>query len=140
MTRQTVFGGLLTVHLAHGDLVQAIVTRTNSCINCGMTAGELSVKVCGNLGCCFSPELDNDNINFLPGSTDSFRGPTILGECDEYQIGDRNGGPIRVTLIHSGTDGLQLDSVDIETDERVVTCLVNGQELDGDDWSQFYCD
>ena len=47
MAKLLVFLGMLALcgHFAAAEYVQSIRTQTRSCLTCGMTAGELSVKV-----------------------------------------------------------------------------------------------
>ena len=56
-----------------------------------------------------------------------------------FQIGDKNLGPIQITLAHDGGDGLQLEWVDVDTDERRVRCQVNRNEVDDKEWLRVSC-
>merc|ERR1712080_317586 len=92
--------------------------------SCGMIedAAFLTVKICGSRDCCLSRNLDNDNINWLPGQTDTFSGKESLLECADYELGD---GPFSLTVHHDGVDGLTLVWVDIRTDARHVRCQID---------------
>ena len=86
-------------------------------------AGQLDVKICGDKSCCFTQHLNNADTNFRPGKLDIFSGPGSIFECNNFEISDtpveRLGlGPVEMTVFHEGTDGIQLDYIGIQTDER----------------------
>ena len=71
----------------HSETLNTVFTQTRDCFDCPMgVAGELSIKVCGNRGCCFTFRLDNGENNFSRGKYDEFTGPATLGECDGYDV------------------------------------------------------
>merc|ERR1712227_1037047 len=91
--------------------ITRISTRPSECNNCGMTSlGQLSFKICGGVpeACCAVVDIANgDGMN--EGTTYSFTGD------------------------HEGSDGAQMEWVEIETsDKRVIKCNL-GQWLDGVD-------
>ena len=45
---------------------------------------------------------------------------------------------MEVTMFHEGTDGIELDSVAIETDLRTVECTI-GKNLDNEEWYSTRC-
>merc|ERR1719305_2246919 len=80
---------------AKAETLNTVFTQTRDCFDCPMgVAGDLSIKVCGNRGCCFSFRLDNGENNFQRGDYDEF------------------------------TDGLVLDFVEILTSNRLAYCSV----------------
>jgi len=120
------------------ERLSTVFTQTRDCFDCPMgVAGDLSIKVCGNRGCCFTFRLDNSENNFSRGKYDEFTGPATLGECDGFDLSDGTGS-LQIGLYHEGTDGLLLDYAEILTDNRLVYCSV-GYELDDDQYSQIIC-
>ena len=127
------------VSYAKGETVTAVITKTSSCFTCGMIedVGQLDIKICGDISCCFIQHLDNGEINFEAGTVDRFDGAGGLLECHEFIIGTET-GPMEVTLFHEGTDGIKLDSVSIETTSRTKRCSV-GVKLDDGEWFNTRC-
>merc|ERR1711874_179518 len=119
------------------ESVQAVSTHTRSCFSCGMIEGTgyLTVQICGSTDCCLSRSLNNDNINWLPGQTDTFTGEGSLLECADYELG---AGPFTLTAFHDGVDGLTLDWIDVRTDVRTVRCHID-HKLDDHDFVKSYC-
>merc|ERR1711962_427887 len=119
-----------------GERVLYISTHTASCSKCGMVEkfGYLTAKVCGSTNCCLSRSMDNDNVNWIPGQTDTFLGPGIL-ECDNFEIGKP---PFTVTLYHDGTDGITIDWVKVNTDKGVSQCS-GYPKLDGHQFHKANC-
>ena len=69
------------------ETLSTVFTQTRDCFDCPMgVAGDLSIKVCGNRGCCFTYSLDNGENNFQRGDYDEFSGPATLGECDGFDV------------------------------------------------------
>ena len=69
------------------ETLTTVFTQTDDCFDCPMgVAGDLSIKVCGNRGCCFTFRLDNGENNFQRGDYDEFTGPATLGECDGFDV------------------------------------------------------
>ena len=79
---------LFAISLTSGEIVQNIVTKVADCFNCGMIedVGQLDIKICGDLSCCFIQHMDNSEINFLAGKEDLFEGPASLLECYQYLV------------------------------------------------------
>merc|ERR1711942_228524 len=119
-------------NLARCETIQTISTHTKSCLSCGMIeeASWITLKVCGSSDCCLSRSLDNDNINWIPGQTDSFSGQVSLEECAFYEIGNP---PFTVTAFHDGSDGLTLTWIVVTTNMRSARCNFD-QKLDGHQW------
>ncbi len=55
-----------------------------------------------------------------------------------FQIDDNEGNEISVTVYHEGSDGLQLDYVEVSTNNRVVNCPVN-KKLDEEEYFTARC-
>merc|ERR1719369_743594 len=99
--------------------IRNIEIHTEQCEDCGMLfAGSLSVKVCGNLNCCFTPWLTG---NFDEGASDYFSGPSELGECNDFGFMDTDRNfTMAVTMFHQGVDAhrpdyLQVNPLDEDT-------------------------
>ena len=62
--------------------------RTSDCFQCGMIedVGQLDIKICGDISCCFIQHLDNGNLNFQAGSEDRFDGSGGLLQCNNLQV------------------------------------------------------
>merc|ERR1719511_638558 len=89
---------------ATAETLNTVFTQTRDCFDCPMgVAGDLSIKVCGNRGCCFTFRLDNSENNFSRGKYDEFTGPATLGECDGFDLSDGTGS-LQIGLYHEGTD------------------------------------
>merc|ERR1719228_1494368 len=103
------------------ERVLSVSTHTRSCLSCGMIEGTgyLTLQICGSTDCCLSRSLDNDNLNWIPGQTDTFTGEGSLLECADYELGS---GPFTLTAFHDGLDGLTLDWIEVRTDVRTVMC------------------
>ena len=86
--QKSLFFILLAICLTQGEIVQNIVTKVSNCFNCGMIedVGQLDIKICGDVSCCFIQHMDNSGINFLAGQEDLFEGPASLLECYEYLV------------------------------------------------------
>ena len=83
---------LLIVALASAataETLNTVFTQTRDCFDCPMgAAGDISIKVCGNRGCCFTFRLDNGENNFQRGDYDEFTGLGVLGECDNFDVSE----------------------------------------------------
>ena len=78
---------LVTISVAQ-DRVAEILMLTKDCDYCGMTfTGTVSVKVCGNMDCCYTPWLTG---SFNEGQYDVWSGPSQLGECSNYNLMDNS--------------------------------------------------
>eukprot|EP00093_Oithona_nana_P001323 01323.XXX_2706_2142_1 [CDS] Oithona nana genome sequencing. len=101
--------------------------------------GQLDIKICGDVSCCFIQHMDNSGINFLAGQEDLFEGPASLLECYEYLISESNGeGPMAISVFHEGSDGLKLEYVEVGTDSRIVHCPI-GVKLDNGEFYSTKC-
>lgn len=132
----TIFLSMLHLKQGVGEKVQSLATHTSSCFSCGMIEGlgYLTLKVCGDSNCCLSRSLNNDNINWIAGQTDTFVGSAML-ECDQFSIGNP---PFTVTAFHDGTDGLTLDWIEVRTEARLVRCN-DLSKLDAHSWVKSSC-
>ena len=72
----------------NGETIQSVMVRTADCWNCGMIedVGQLDIKICGDISCCFIQHLDNSETNFRPGDEDVFTGAGGLLECFNYEV------------------------------------------------------
>merc|ERR1719228_669447 len=109
------FGLLSLLSVARSERVMAVSTHTD---------------------CCLSRSLDNDNVNWIPGQTDTFTGESSLLECAEYEIGS---GPFVLTAFHDGVNGLVLDWIDIRTSSQTVRCEIDQEELDDHSFTKATC-
>ena len=75
----------------NGETIQSVMVRTADCWNCGMIedVGQLDIKICGDISCCFIQHLDNSETNFRPGDEDVFTGAGGLLECFNYEVNPR---------------------------------------------------
>ena len=77
-------------------------------------------KVCGSADCCLSRSLDSDgHVDWLIGQTDTFAGAAEMGECADYEIGQP---PFSATLFHDGSDGLELEWLEVTARKYLDTC------------------
>merc|ERR1711934_331032 len=133
---------VLVLHIAalpfsNADSVQTVRTHTHLCLDCGMIEGTgyLTLQICGT-SCCLSRSLDNDNINWIPGQTDSFTGPENLLECANYEVGS---SPFYVTAFHDGVDGLRLDYLEVLfTSGATIRCDIR-DEMDDHEFLKLKC-
>ena len=56
----------------------------------------------------------------------------------KFQVNADEESPIKVTIYHEGTDGLQLTFVDVVTNNKAAHCPVNGK-LDADEFLEIEC-
>lgn len=76
-----------------GDVLESLAFRTRSCDECGMTLfGTISVKVCGSVGCCYTPWMQG---RFDEGGMDYMSGATI-GECYQFLFREAGEAPLEV--------------------------------------------
>ena len=74
--------------IGNGETVQTVIVRTADCFRCGMIEdlGQLDIKICGDVNCCFIQHLDNTETNFEAGDEDRFNGAAGLLECFDFQV------------------------------------------------------
>merc|ERR1712055_480951 len=86
----SIFLLLSLAYKSSAERITSVSTHTAGCFSCGMIEGTgyLTVKICGKGDCCLSRSLNNDNINWIPGQTDTFTGYDSLLECADYEVGD----------------------------------------------------
>merc|ERR1739838_448852 len=135
---------LLALYLAvvaapSAGTIQRITILTSDCENCGMTAlGQVNLKICGGNSerCCSVVNIANfDSGLFVEGQVDNYSGERQLETCYNYRL-DRLTvtdhfltEEFSLTLYHEGTDGGQLDWLDIITDIATIRCTL-GQWMD----------
>ena len=56
----------------------------------------------------------------------------------KFQISDISSGEVEVVVYHEGSDGIQLDFIELTTSARVLTCPIN-KKLDGTDYFASKC-
>ena len=83
------------------------------------------MKVCGGgpEPCCSVTNIgDFDGDNFHEGAIDEYSGFQLEG-CFNYALTNSEGASdLSLTIYHEGSDGGQLDWVEIHTDSHTVTC------------------
>jgi len=122
---------------ALSDQLVEIDTLTADCDNCGMTSdlvGRVSLQVCGRADvnpCCVAQQLDNGPFDFQEGQQDQFSGPTGVGSCWLYELGDvQFSDDIGMTMTHSGTDGVTVEWAQVVTNTQEIYRCYFGVELD----------
>ena len=82
------------------------------------------MKICGGSPepCCSVVNIaDFDSEMFNQGQTDNYVGENQLEDCFNYNLNKiSNGTDLGLTIYHEGSDGGQLDWVEIHTDSRHV--------------------
>ena len=105
--------------------IQKVSLRPSECNNCGMTAlGQLNFKICGGTlpeVCCSIVNIANfQNIN--EGIVYNYMGEHELEDCWNYNLGG-DMKDFHLTVYHEGSDGGQLDYVEVYTsDSTTVRC------------------
>lgn len=148
----------IVIDQSNAESVQAVMVKTSDCWQCGMIEdlGQLDIKVCGDVSCCFIQHLDNDQVNFQAGTIDRFEGASGLLECFNFQVKNNErkhdtinvlklyvqigsgSGRMAISLFHEGSDGIKVDSVSIETEGRTTRCPI-GIKLDNGEWYSSNC-
>ena len=106
--------------------IQKVSLRPSECNNCGMTAlGQLNLKICGGSlpeRCCSIVNIANyDNIN--EGIIYDYMGEHELEDCWNYSLQAVNSiEQFQLTVYHEGSDGGQLDYVEVTTTVNTVRC------------------
>ena len=106
--------------------INRISFRPSECANCGMTAlGQVNMKICGGTPdlCCAVVNVANFEIVDEGGVYD-YAGEHELEDCFQYSLQRVNTiDQFSLTIYHEGSDGGQLDWVEIgTTDGSVVKC------------------
>jgi len=122
----------LALGLAYGGLgkIQKISTLTSICEDCDMTLlGQVNVKVCGGVpgsSCCSVVNIgDFDNGRFNQGVIDDFAGKHQLEDCYNYDLAKVSSpADLNVTVYHEGSDGGQLDWIEVHTESKTVRCYL----------------
>ena len=88
--------------------------------------GQVNLKICGGSPepCCSVVNIGNfDNGNFNEGAIDDYTGGHELESCFHYNLTTASSASdLTLTVYHEGSDGGQLDWVEIHTDTRHVRC------------------
>jgi len=121
----------LFIGLSYAGLgtIQRISTLTSVCEDCDMTLlGQVNVKVCGGLPerCCSVVNIgDFDSNKFNQGKIDDFEGKYELEDCFNYNLADvPSPGDLKVVVYHEGSDGGQLDWIEVATESEVSRCYL----------------
>merc|ERR1711994_1125281 len=136
------FGGIILVLFAifytksvqSIELVDSMEFRTALCSDCGMRfTGTVSLKLCGNIGCCYTPWLQG---NFDEGNSDFFAGQSQLGECFDFAYMDSDKSfSIAMTMFHQGTDAGAFEYVKVMSPGgKVYHCDFPIQLIDNEDY------
>merc|ERR1711910_13290 len=139
MTRIALLALAIGAASANLGTIQRISTLTSICEDCDMTLfGTINVKVCGGGGgvggyepCCSVVNIANfDSGLFQQGQLDDFTGQE-LEDCNNYSLSQlSNPSDLDVTVYHEGSDGAQLDWIEISTNTMTVQCTL-GMFMDG---------
>ena len=114
-------------------IIQKVSLRPSECNNCGMTSlGQLNLKICGGSLpelCCSIVNIANfENIN--EGIVYDYSGEHMLEDCWNYSLQAVNTiDQFRLTVYHEGSDGGQLDYVEVATSDNTrVHCNLGESE------------
>merc|ERR1719468_1490502 len=107
--------------------IQRVSILTSDCENCGMTLlGQVNLKICGGVpeACCSVVNIGNfDSGMFNEGQIDNYSGGHMLEGCFNYNLSNASSASdMTLTVYHEGSDGGQLDWVEIHTDNRSARC------------------
>eukprot|EP00092_Neocalanus_flemingeri_P013715 GFUD01014792.1.p1 GENE.GFUD01014792.1~~GFUD01014792.1.p1 ORF type:complete len:154 (+),score=28.67 GFUD01014792.1:39-500(+) len=107
--------------------IQRISILTSDCTDCGMTLlGQVNLKICGGAPerCCSVVNIGNfDSGMFNEGAIDNYSGGHLLEGCFNYNLSNStSASDLSLTVYHEGSDGGQLDWVEIHTESRSVRC------------------
>merc|ERR1712110_182616 len=108
---------VLATKVFSDERIETITFLTSQCSGCGMDAlGSISVKVCGDDACCYTPWMQAD---FREGMMTHLGGGTIH-ECFKFKVSEGDFDPsfptLEFTVFHQGTDGVSFDAIGIETE------------------------
>eukprot|EP00092_Neocalanus_flemingeri_P103033 GFUD01131811.1.p1 GENE.GFUD01131811.1~~GFUD01131811.1.p1 ORF type:complete len:166 (-),score=35.95 GFUD01131811.1:19-516(-) len=115
--------------------IQRISILTADCTDCGMTLlGQVNLKICGGTPepCCSIVNIgDFDSNMFTEGVLDNYVGDHQLEDCFNYSL-DKVTSPadLGLTVYHEGSDGGQLDWIEVTTEHSTVRCVL-GYWMDG---------
>merc|ERR1712059_54409 len=109
--------------------IQKIVTQTSTCEDCDMTLlGQVNVKICTGspeLCCAIVNIADFDSGYFQLGHLDEFQGSRLLQDCDNYSLDKvTNPADLKLKVYHEGSDGGQLDWIEVHTNTKTVRCYL----------------
>merc|ERR1712029_709226 len=107
--------------------IQRISILTSDCENCGMTLlGQFNLKICGGdpEPCCSIVNIaDFDSEMFNEGQIDNYTGEYQLEGCFNYNLsGINSAAGFGLTVYHEGSDGGQLDWVEVTTERTTIRC------------------
>merc|ERR1712223_1863647 len=124
---------LLSTTLGLGT-IQKVSLRPSECNNCGMTSlGQLNLKICGGSlpeVCCSIVNIANfENVN--EGIVYDYSGEHELEDCWNYSLQAVNTiDQFSLTVYHEGSDGGQLDYVEVATSDNTRVHCNLGYWLD----------
>ena len=135
---------LLAVSLSSPSLglgtIQKVSLRPSECNNCGMTSlGQLNLKICGGSlpeVCCSIVNIANfDNVN--EGIVYDYSGEHMLEDCWNYSLlAVDTIDQFQLTVYHEGSDGGQLDYVEVATSDNMrVHCNLGESSSPPVTWS-----
>ena len=90
------------------------------------TLGQINLKICGGAPepCCSVVNIGNfDSGMFNEGQIDDYTGGHLLESCFNYNLTKINSASdLGLTVYHEGSDGGQLDWIELHTDQRSFRC------------------
>eukprot|EP00091_Calanus_sinicus_P000540 TRINITY_DN10465_c0_g1_i1.p1 TRINITY_DN10465_c0_g1~~TRINITY_DN10465_c0_g1_i1.p1 ORF type:complete len:180 (-),score=43.74 TRINITY_DN10465_c0_g1_i1:128-613(-) len=106
--------------------IQRVSILTSACDKCGMTRlGRINLKICGGgpEPCCSVTNIgDFNGDGFNEGEIDNYSGNELEG-CFNYALSTSDGpSDLSLTVYHEGSDGGQLDWVEVHTNSHSVRC------------------
>merc|ERR1711887_174232 len=107
--------------------IQRISILTSNCENCDMTLlGQINLKICGGSPepCCSIVNIaDFDSEMFNQGQIDNYVGDHQLEDCYNYKLDKiSSADQLGLTVYHEGSDGGQLDWIEVTTDNITTRC------------------
>jgi len=112
--------------------VDVLYVRVADCEGCGMTDGQVSVKVCGKegVGCCETGILVNgEDQVFVRGQVATFKG-SDLGQCEGFDMSKTDTADLSMEITHIGNDMGKFEWVRIMADAGRYQCKFH-ESLDG---------
>jgi len=119
--------------------IDVVYVRVADCDGCGMTDGQISLKVCGKgdadgveSECCQTGFLENgeDHV-FARGQVATFKG-SDLGQCEGFDMSQTYADDLSMEITHSGNDMGKFEWVRVMVDAGRYQCKFN-ESLDESD-------
>merc|ERR1711915_690123 len=117
--------------------IDVVYIKTADCDGCGMTDGQISLKICGKegVGCCQTGFLDNGSDQlFARGSMSTFKG-SDLGQCEGFDMSQTDTGDLSMEITHGGNDMGKFELARVMVEAGRYQCMFGGA-LDGTDSEQ----